>query len=115
MRKHRVGTVFMAEADLSQVLATTGDGVLLRIKVVPGASRTGLAGLLGGRLKVRVAAPPEGGRANAAVCELIADLFGIPRQNVVVQAGHMQPQKSVALIGVSLCTVTERLRARLEG
>ena len=40
------------------------DGCLIRLKVVPGSSRDAIAGILGGRLKVKVAAAPEDGKAN---------------------------------------------------
>lgn len=88
-------------------------GVALRVKVVPGASRTKVAGLLGDRLKVAVAAPPEGGKANIAVCELIADLFDLPRKSVVVAAGPTQPQKTLHLLGLSLAAAQERLTQSL--
>ena len=47
------------------------------MKVVPGASRTRLAGQLGDALKVAVAAPPEAGKANAALIELLAQVFAV--------------------------------------
>ncbi len=46
--------------------------ITLKVKVVPGASRTQLSGWLGDMLKVRVSAPPEKGKANAAVEALLA-------------------------------------------
>lgn len=52
------------------------DGATLRVHVVPGASRTELKGRHGDAIKVRVAAPPEAGRANQAVTELIEGLCG---------------------------------------
>ena len=54
------------------MISRDGGDVLIRVKVVPGASRAGIAGVLGDRLKVRVSAPAEGGRANKAVCAVIA-------------------------------------------
>jgi len=74
---------------------------IVRVKVVPGASGDRIAGPLGGRLKVRVAAPPEGGKANRAVCRLIAAAVGVPERDVSVVAGHTRPQKAVAIEGVS--------------
>ncbi len=69
-------------------------GVEVRLKVVPGASRTGIAGVLGDRLKLRVAAPPEGGRANRAVEELLSRLSGRPCR---ISAGHGTPLKSALI------------------
>jgi uncharacterized protein len=71
-------------------------GCELRIKVVPGASRSGLAGILGDRVKVRVSAPPEGGKANQAVEELFSRMSGCP---CVVLAGHSSPLKTILVRG----------------
>ncbi len=69
----------------------------IRIKVVPGAKQEGLAGLLGDRLKLRVRAPPEDGRANQAVCDLLQRLTGARRVTVI--AGLTSPAKTVQLEG----------------
>ena len=68
---------------------------LIRVKAVPGASRDEIAGPLGDRLKVRVAAPPEGGKANKAICRLIAKQLGAPAKSVEVIAGPTNPEKTV--------------------
>lgn len=95
------------------VCIATPDGVRMRIKVVPGASRSKVAGLLGDRLKIAVQAPPEGGKANQAVCKLLATLLDVPPRDVVVIAGHTQPQKTIEVLAVSLCDVMDRLRQQL--
>lgn len=91
-------------------LSQTADGVALRLKVVPGSSRTAIRGILGDRLKVAVSAPPEGGRANQAVCRLLAEAFGVLPCDVRVIAGQAQPFKTMLLSGVTLCQAVERLR-----
>lgn len=73
-------------------------GVEIRLKVVPGASRSGIAGVLGDRLKVRVAAPPEGGRANRAIEELLS---GLCARRCQVVAGHGTPLKSVLVLAAT--------------
>jgi uncharacterized protein (TIGR00251 family) len=72
----------------------------LRVKVVPGAKRDGIVGPLGDRLKVRVSAPPEGGKANAAVCALVAAALGIKPAAVRVVQGHASPEKTLEIDGV---------------
>jgi uncharacterized protein (TIGR00251 family) len=76
-------------------------GCELRLKVVPGASRDQVVGPLGDRLKVKVAAPPEAGKANRAVCALLAALTG-GRAEVV--AGQGNPEKTVR-VGMSTAVV----------
>ena len=76
-------------------------GVLLRVKVVPNSSRTQIAGMLGEAVKIKVAQPPEDGKANRAVEELLAGVLGIPKASVAVVAGQTRPQKTVRIVGVS--------------
>lgn len=85
----------------SAVRAAPG-GVDIHIKAVPGASRERLMGLLGDRLKVAVSAPPEGGKANDAICALLAAALCVPRKAVSVVAGHANPRKTVRVAGVGV-------------
>jgi uncharacterized protein (TIGR00251 family) len=82
-------------------------GFDLAIKVVPGASRTEIAGPLGDRLKVRVAAPPEGGKANQAVVKLLQEWLGA--SDVEIIAGSGSAHKTVRIRGIS-ALAEERLR-----
>jgi uncharacterized protein len=75
-----------------------GADLELRLKVIPGASRTALAGILGDRLKVRVAEPPEGGKANRAVVELLTDW--LDGASVELVSGHGTPLKTVRVRGI---------------
>ncbi len=81
----------------------------LAVKVVPKASRDGVAGWLGDALKVCVTAPPERGKANAAVAQVVADALGVPRDRVRVIAGHTSPRKVVEIDGVEEADVRARL------
>jgi uncharacterized protein (TIGR00251 family) len=72
-------------------------GAELRLKVVPGSSRSGIVGMLGDRLKVKVAAPPEGGKANREVVEVIRTWTGA--KDVAVVSGLTSPEKTVRVLG----------------
>ena len=85
----------------------------VRLKVVPGASRTRLAGMLGDRLKVQVAAPPEAGKANKAVCTLIAKTLGVAKKDVQLAAGDTQPLKTLAIAGLTANQVAGKLAAAM--
>ena len=81
----------------------------LAVKVVPGASRSGLAGWMGEALKVRVTAPPEGGHANRMVTELVARALGLPGSAVRVVSGAGSPRKLLEIDGLDARAVRERL------
>lgn len=83
--------------------------MLLWVKAVPGASRDQLAGVIGGRLKVRIAAAPEAGKANAAICELLARAMGVKPRAVAVEIGGSAPEKIIRITGVTTTHVQERL------
>jgi len=82
-------------------LTEQADGVVLGVKVVPGASRDRIAGEYDGLLKITVAKAPQHGAANAAVVELLAKQLAIPRQQIVVVQGHTNPRKTLKIQGVT--------------
>ncbi|MBI4226900.1 MAG: DUF167 domain-containing protein [Candidatus Omnitrophica bacterium] len=69
------------------------------MKVIPGAKKTGVERLANGGLKVRVTAPAEGGRANAAVVEALADHYGVPRRAVTIVRGQRSRTKLIEVVG----------------
>ncbi len=81
----------------------------LRLRVTPGARRSGIVGRYGEGWKVRVAAPPEDGRANAAVVRLLADTLELPRASVTLVSGHGTRDKVVELSGLAPDRIAERL------
>ena len=72
----------------------------LRLRVLPGAGRTGIVGRHGDAWKLRVTSPPERGRANAAVLRLLADALGVPERSLVLVSGHASREKIVELHGL---------------
>lgn len=72
----------------------------LKVKVVPGASRSQVVGWLGDALKVKVTAPPEKGRANAAIVTLLAKALGISADHVEIASGHASPLKTITITGL---------------
>jgi uncharacterized protein (TIGR00251 family) len=74
--------------------------VRIAVHVTPKAGRDEVAGWRGGELSVRVTAAPEGGKANAAVCELLGKSLGVPKSAVRVVRGESSRHKQVEVDGV---------------
>lgn len=86
-----------------------GDGVTFTAKIVPGSSKTAVAGLLGSALKVKVAAPPEKGKANQCLVAFLAKRLGVRKQAVMIVSGQTNPVKQIQVAGISAQTLLEKL------
>ena len=86
----------------------------LRLRVVPGTTHPGVVGRLGDAWKVRVAAPPEGGRANEAVLTLLAEALGERRRDLALASGRASSDKVVTLSGLTNDDVDARLAAAVK-
>lgn len=74
------------------------DGALvLALHVQPGAKRTGVAGTYGTALKLKLAAPPVDGKANAALLAFLAEAFGVPQRGVTLVRGETSRDKIVRI------------------
>jgi hypothetical protein len=82
----------------------------LRVRVSARASRDELAGLRDGVLHVRVSAPPVEGKANQAVCKLIARALGVGKTSVSVVKGERSRDKVVRIDGVEPEAALNKLR-----
>ncbi len=83
--------------------------VRIRLRVSPGARRTEVAGRYGEGWKVRVAAPPEGGRANAALLRHLAGLLELPAGRLRVVSGASGRDKLIEVDGLTVAEVERRL------
>ena len=93
----------------------SGDGkVELRVHVQPGAGRTAVQGVHGNALKVRVAAPPEKGRANDACAALVAELADVKAAAVSLAGGETSRAKRFEVQGVDVDELVRRLELALE-
>jgi uncharacterized protein (TIGR00251 family) len=88
-------------------------GVTFAVRVIPRAGRSGIAGLRGDALLVRLAAAPVEGAANDALVELLARALDCPRRDVTILAGHASRDKRIAVAGATRESVGRRLSAIL--
>ena len=77
-------------------------GVRIQLHVQPGASSSGVAGLHGDRIRLRIQSPPVDGRANEAVLEWIAAQLAVPRRAVTLVRGEKSREKTVEIAGISV-------------
>jgi len=90
-------------------LRDDGDGCVVPVKAVPGASRDRLAGLLGDCLKITTSAPAEKGKANKAVAKTLAKALGVSPKDVELVSGTTNPRKEFRVAGLSAAEVRQRL------
>jgi len=81
----------------------------IELTVSPGSTRSELVSRHGGGWRARVAAPPERGRANRALVELLAEALGVPRERVTVVAGASGRRKVVEVEGLASDELDRRL------
>jgi uncharacterized protein len=85
----------------------------VRLRVSSGARRCELVGRHGDGWKVRVTAPPEDGRANDALLELLAKRLDLPRRSLSIVSGHTSREKVVRLEGIGRAESERRLEGAL--
>lgn len=86
------------------VFKLTDDGAQLFVRASPGSAKDEIAGLWQGadnepRLAVKIAAPPDKGKANAAIIKLLAKALGVPKSTLSVSMGETARLKTIAIIG----------------
>ena len=94
-------------------LSTHRLGVRIETRVTPRGSQNSIEGVRDGRLLVRVTAPPVDDAANAAVVATVSRALDVPKRDITIVAGNHSRLKSLAVSGVSVDEVRERLSAIL--
>lgn len=74
-----------------------GEDLILRCHLQPKASRNEISGLHGDSVKIRIAAPPIEGRANAALVKFLAKTFGVAKRDVSIISGELGREKRVRI------------------
>ncbi len=87
-----------------------GNRVRISVYVQPRASKTAIAGMHDGAIKIRLAAPPVDGAANAALIEFIAERFGVARSRVRLVSGASARRKVIEIEGVDEASVAAVLQ-----
>jgi uncharacterized protein (TIGR00251 family) len=85
------------------------DALLLALRIQPGAKKSGIAGIYGETLKIRLAAPPVDGKANAALLAFLAEWLRVPKSALNLKSGQTSRRKVVRVEGVKAETLARRI------
>ena len=83
-------------------LTPVSGGVQFPVRIQPRASSSGVVGVHGDALKVRVTAPPVDGSANEMLVKVLAATFGVPAKAITILSGATSRTKLVRVEGVTL-------------
>ncbi|MEK6536722.1 MAG: DUF167 domain-containing protein [Actinomycetota bacterium] len=95
------------------MLSGTPDGTLLKLRVTPGAKKSEIMGEAGGRLRIRLQAPPVEGKANRELLRFIARELGLKKNRVALAGGEKSREKTVLLLDLPLPEAQARLQSVL--
>lgn len=107
------------KSDLSPIdspmscIVVAPEGIDLMVRAQPGAKKTGVLGLVGDTIKLGVSAPPEDGKANEALVELVADLLGVRKSAVSLVSGKSARGKRFRIVGLSADEAASRIKPYL--
>jgi uncharacterized protein (TIGR00251 family) len=87
-------------------------GIVIEVRVIPRAGKSGIAGTRGDALLVRLHAAPVEGKANEELIDVIADALGVAKRAVSIVSGERSRQKRVQVAGIDAATAESRLRLR---
>jgi uncharacterized protein (TIGR00251 family) len=94
-------------------LRAQDDGTSLHVRVVPRASRNEIAGIVGDRLKMRIAAPPVDSAANDELVDFLAGQLGVARSAIQLVRGRTSRNKTLLVRGLSPQAIAASLEGRL--
>jgi uncharacterized protein len=81
----------------------------IAVKVTPNAGRNEVLGLTSGVWRIKIAAPPDKGKANRELIEFLSDLLGLRKDNIEIIKGQTSHNKLVLISGLSPEDVSRRL------
>jgi uncharacterized protein len=89
------------------------EGAMLAVRAQPGARKNAVIGEQAGALKVAVTAPPEDGRANAALVEVLREWLGLKRSQVELASGQTNRNKTFLIRGITMEQLTALVTSKL--
>ena len=94
-------------------MTSHAEGVVVSVRAQPRAKRNGFAGVCNRQMKLAVTAPPENGKANDALVEVIAESLGVRRSQVRLFSGASSRSKKFLIQGVAIADIERRVATLL--
>lgn len=91
----------MEASDLDKAVRISGDGISIDCWIQPKASKSSFSGIHGDSLKIKIAAPPEDGRANEELCSFLSRKLDISKSSVQIRSGHSSRRKIIFCVGAT--------------
>ncbi len=90
------------------------EGLVLPVRAQPGAKRNAIKGEQGGALKIAVTAPPEDGRANQSLLEVLREVLDVKRSQVELLSGQTSREKKFLIRGVGRAELEAKVQALVD-
>ncbi|KAG6440113.1 hypothetical protein BBOV_II003655 [Babesia bovis T2Bo] len=104
----------ISDSKMSPLAPSPKGGLLLKVRVKPGAKVTQLVGDFEDLLGIQVSAPPREGACNEALVEFVCDILSLKKRDVALISGHKSREKVLSISGIEPSIAEERLRKQLE-
>ena len=92
-------------------ITCSGSTVFFSVKAVPASSKTALAGIQNGAIRIKLAAAPEKGKANEALIDFLADLLGVKRKFIMITSGLTSKVKQIAVEQIAAETIIDKINS----
>ena len=93
---------------------SAANATLLSVRIQPRASKNELVHMEGGKVKIRLTAPPVDGAANEALVRYLSDFLSVPKSQIEIVSGHSSRDKVVRIGGLNREDVERLLNTRSE-
>ncbi|MDD4873013.1 MAG: DUF167 domain-containing protein [Kiritimatiellae bacterium] len=102
LRWHFFAHLYLIASVNMKCISQTKEGVIIKLRIIPRASKNEICGELGDALKIKLQAPPVEGKANKALIEFLADTLDISRNQISILSGDTGRNKRVLIAGVAI-------------
>ena len=84
-------------------------GVVLRLRIIPRASRNEIREPMGDALKIKLRAPPVEGKANRELIDFLSEVLDVPARAITILSGATGRMKRVAIAGLDAAAIRKRI------